>query len=182
MFTKDNVVVRIASVTHSQMEQDEHEVPLTIVTCEIAPFTPELAGDLHDFVRRTLYTAQDVEVNDLLGTATFNIAIPPQAIAVRTAPDTKKAQFVIAEAKVDGIKAKRSKKSSAWTLEFKLTCSPASDHQLAQIVEGYLKARYLTFESAVASLFDEAPRKVTESEGEDEDEPTLPDADVATTH
>lgn len=169
MFSRPEVCVRIAAINHNQMEQDENKVTLTILTCEVAPLTPELAADLHDFVKRTLYTAQDVEVNGLLGSASFNLGIPPQAVAFRMAPDQKKASFVIAEAKIDGIKAKRGKKSTAWTLEFKLTCSPASDHQLAQIIESYLKAKYLTFENATASLFDEAPRAAEQAEDSDVD-------------
>lgn len=175
MFTRSNIAVRVANVAHNQMEQDESEVQLTILTCEIAPLTPELAGDLHDFVKRTLYTAAGVEVNALLGTAAFTLAIPPQAVAVRMAPDQTKASFVIQEAKIDAIKAKRSKKSTAWTLEFRLTCSPASDKQLAQLVEAYLKTKYLTFEDAVPSLFDDAPRVATEVE----DEPELQDMEEA---
>ena len=181
MFTRPNVCIRIANVTHNQMEQDEHEVPLTILTCEVAPFTPELAGDLRDFVRRTLYTSADVEVNALLGTALFNIAIPPQAVAVRMAPDQAKSSFVIQEAKIDGIKAKRSKKSTAWTLEFRLTCSPASDKQLAQLVESYLKSKYFTFEDAVPSLFDESPRRAEEADATVEDLDNAADLDESAT-
>lgn len=155
MFSKDNVCVRIANIAHRQLEQDEKEIPLVELTCEISPFTPELAGDLHDFIKRTLYTAQNVEVNDLLGGAKFNLAIRPQIIKVKMAPDQTKDSFTIAEAKIDSIKAKRSKKSPAWTLEFHVTCSPASEHQLSQIVDGYLKARYLSFDDAEACLFDQ---------------------------
>lgn len=183
MFNRDNVVVRIANIAHNQMEQDESEVALVVLTCEVNPLTPELATDLHDFVKRTLYTAQDVEVNSLLASASFNLGIPPQKVQVRMAPDQKKDSFVILEAKIDGVKAKRSKKSTAWTLEFRLTCAPASEHQLAQIVDCYLKARYLTFENAVASLFDETPRRAEEQDASAEDVDNLADlTDNVATH
>jgi len=68
----------------------------------------------------------------------------------------KKASFTIEEAKISGIKAKRSKKSSACTLEFAVTCAPASEHQLAQIVECYLKTRYFIFAEATPDLFSES--------------------------
>lgn len=173
MFSRPNVAVRVSNVAHNQMEQDDTEIPLTILTCEVAPLTPELAGDLHDFVRRTLYTSTDVEVNSLLRSAAFDLSIPAQAVAFRMAPDQTKASFQLEEAKIDGIKAKRSKKSTAWTLEFKLTCSPASAKQLESLVESYLKVKYLTFENAVPSLFDETPRAAAPVETDDE--PELPE-------
>lgn len=169
MFSKSNVPVQIRNIAHRQMEHDEQEIALVELTCEVSPFSAELAGDLHDFVKRTLYTAAGVEVNDLLAAAKFNLAIRPQAVAVRMAPDQKKDSFTIGEAKVDGIKAKRSKKSSAWVLEFNLTCAPASEHQLAQIENCHLKSRFITFENAVATLFDETPR-VSAPEDDDEDD------------
>lgn len=154
MFSTPHVGVRIASITHRSMEQDEAEVPLTEMTCELSPFTPSLAGDLHDFVKRTLYTAAGVEVNSLLKGAIFDIAIRPQQIEVRMTPDQDEDSFTILEAKIGSIKAKRSKKSTAWVLEFTITCSPATEHQLAQIVECYLKTRYLSFQNAESCLFD----------------------------
>jgi hypothetical protein len=155
MFERESVPVRISHITHEQMERDEAEVPLTKLTCEISPLTPELAGELHDFVRRTLYTQAGVEVNNLLGSAAFNLELLPQTIVLRAAPDQKKASFTIDEAKISGIRAKRSKKSTAWTLEFTVTCSPESERQLAQLVESYLKVRYCTFADATPHLFSE---------------------------
>lgn len=170
MFDRENVCVRISNITHEQMERDETEVPLTKLTCELNPLTPELAGELHDKVKRTLYTAQGAEVDSLVAGVSFSLEILPQSIAVRMAPDQKKASFTIDEAKVSGIRAKRSKKSSAWTLEFQLTCSPASEHQLAQLVECYLKAKYFTFAEATPDLFSEsreAERKARRAAGAD---------------
>jgi hypothetical protein len=158
MFPVDRKVsVRVANISHEQMEKDEAEIQLVKLTCEINPLTPELASEVHDFVRGTLFTISGAEVNSLLSTASFSIFVPPQAIAFRSGPDTKKPAFTIDEAKVTGIKAKRSKKSSAWTLEFAVTCSPASEHQLAQICDSYLKSRYLSFSPAEPGLFDETP-------------------------
>ena len=144
------------------MDKDDAEIPLVEMTCEINPFTAELATDLHDFVKRTLYTAAGVEVNSLLGSASFALEVRPQTIDMRMAPDQKKESFTIDEAKVEGIRAKRSKKSTAWTLEFKIICSPANEHQLMQIASSYLKTRYITMRDAEACLFDkpvdETPR------------------------
>jgi len=154
MFNTPRIGVRIAHITHQQMEQDDTEVPLTVLTCEVSPFTAALAADLHDFVKRTLFTAKDVEVNGLLASASFNLAVRPQAVDVRMAPDQTAESFTVQEAKLSGIRAKRSKKSSAWTLEFTLSCSPESSDQLGQLVDCYLKMRYLTFSDAEACLFD----------------------------
>lgn len=155
MFDTENVGVRVSNIAHEQMDRDESEIALVKLTCELNPLTPARAGELHDFVKRTLYTAAGAEVNSLLASASFNLEVLPQTIAVRTAPDQNKASFVINEAKVGGIRAKRSKKSTAWTLEFTVTCSPESEHQLAQIVECYLKTRYFTFAEATPDLFSE---------------------------
>lgn len=157
MFSTPEIPIRIADISHRQMEQDDGEVALVEWTCEIAPFTAAMAGDLHDFVKRTLYTSRDVEVNALLRGASFDIGIRPQSIRVRMAPDQTDESFTIEEAKIEGIKAKRSKKSTAWTLEFKVVCAHASEHHLAQLIDCYLKTRYVTFEDAVPTLFDETP-------------------------
>lgn len=167
MFNRE-VGVRIANVAPELMEKDDAEIALVRLSCEINPLTPDLASELHDFVRGTLYTMSGAEVNGLLGGASFALAIPPQSIAVRMAPDQKKPSFKIDEAKIGGIHAKRSKKSSAWTLGFTVTCAPASEHQLAQIMECYTRTKYLTFAPAEPGLFDETPevkgRGISEAE------------------
>ncbi len=61
--------------------------------------------------------------------------------------------------------ARRSKKSSAWRLVFTITVAPASEHQLAQIVEDYTKTRYLTFANAEATLFDEDDKTARKGRG-----------------
>lgn len=169
MFKTPHVAARISNIVVRQMEKDDAEIPLVELTCEVSPFTATLAGDLHDFVKRTLYTAAGVEVNSLLGSAAFNIEVRPQAVEFRMAPDQDDESFTLAEVKISGIKAKRTKLSTAWILEFKLTASPASANQLQQIVEAYLKTKYLSFENAAACLFDtevdETPRVVKPRRG-----------------
>lgn len=157
MFKSDDIAVMVRNIAPELMERDDAEIALVKISCEINPLTAERAQELHDFVRGTLFTRSGAEVNSLLSGAKFALAIPPQAVAVRMAPDQKKASFNIDEAKVSDIHAKRSKKSSAWTLGFTLTCAPASEHQLAQIMEAYCKTKYLTFAPAEPGLFDEEP-------------------------
>jgi len=154
MFDQENVAVRIANLQHRQMEKDEKEIQLIDITGEIHPFQQVLAAELDEFVHTTLFTKADHEMRAKLKAVAFALPIVPQTIAVRAAPDQTKATFVIDEAKIISIKAKRSKKSTAWRLEFVARCSPTSADQLAQIVEGYLKTRYFTFGNAVPSLFD----------------------------
>jgi hypothetical protein len=169
------------------MEKDDLEVALVKISCEINPLTAELAQEIHDFVRRTLFTMDGVEVNSLLNGCSFALAMPPQAIQVRMAPDTKKPSFTLDETKVGDFKARRSKKSSAWTWTFTVTCSPASEHQLAQIMECYTRTKYLTFAPAEPGLFDDAPtasRGLTAAEQADEvDQELVEDvSDEATAH
>jgi hypothetical protein len=189
MFTRERVGVRVANIVPELMEKDDAEIALLRLSCEISPLTAELAQELHDFVRGTLYTMSGVEVNSLLGGASFSLAIPPQAIQVRMAPDQKKASFTIDEAKIGGLHAKRSKKSTAWTLGFTITCAPASEHQLAQIMEAYCKTKYMSFGPAEPGLFDEVPTSAkgrgltsTETAADDGEEPTSDDVsgDAAT--
>jgi hypothetical protein len=191
MFKREKVGVRIANINPELMEKDDAEIALVRLSCEISPLTAELAQELHDFVRGTLYTLSGAEVNSLLGGASFALAIPPQAIAVRMAPDQKKPSFTIDEAKIAGLHAKRSKKSTAWTLGFTITCAPASEHQLAQIMESYCKTKYMSFGPAEPGLFDEVPtptkgRGLSANETEStEEEPELPVEDAeeeATAH
>lgn len=165
MFDTENVAVRVADISHRQMEKDDAEIALVDLKCEINPLTPKLAAELDDFVRRTLYTQTDAEVTSKLKSASFTLPILPQEIVFRSAPDQQKDTFTIAEAKITSIKATRGKKSTAWTLVFVATCSPVSDKQLGQIVDCYLKMRYLTFANAVATLFDEAEKKARKSRG-----------------
>lgn len=155
MFEKEHVAVRFADLRPRQIEKDDKEVGLLELQLDINPFTVELAGELHDFVKRTLFTASAAEVTSLLGGAIFRLGVPPQEIAVRAAPDQHKASFVIVEAKIGPFKAKRSKKSSAWTASFTATCAPQTKDQLAQLMDCYLKTRYLTFAQATPDLFSE---------------------------
>jgi hypothetical protein len=189
VFKRTNVPVRVANIVPELMEKDDAEVPLVKLSCEVNPLSPELAQEIHDIVRSTLFTMSGAEVNSLVSGASFALAMPPQAIQFRSAPDSKKPAFTIDEAKVADFRAKRSKKSSAWTWTFTITCSPASDHQLAQLMESYTRTKYLTFAPAKPGLFDEAPtvtsRGLTEPEAEaleqdrDEDLPMDEDVDEA---
>lgn len=154
MFDTDNVGARVANITHRQMEKDDAEIALVDIQFEINPFTPKLAAELDDFVRATLYSRSDAEVMSKLKSASFTLPLLPQEIVCRMAPDQKKDTFTILEAKITSLKAKRGKKSTAWTLVVVATCSPASNQQLGQIVDAYLKTRYLTFANATATLFD----------------------------
>lgn len=155
MFDTERVPVRFADLSPRQMEKDDKEIGLLELQLEINPFTAAMAGELHDFVKRTLFTASATEVTSLLGGATFRLGLLPQEIAVRAAPDQVKASFVILEAKIGPFKAKRSKKSSAWTASFIATCAPQTKDQLAQLMDCYLKTRYLTFADATPDLFSE---------------------------
>lgn len=152
---ESEVGVRVSHITVNQLEQEDHEVPLVVMTCEVSPFTAARAGEMHDKVKRILYTARDAAVDSLIKSVSFDLEFS-QSIEVRMAPDQAEPSFTIEEAKINGIRAKRSKKSSAWTLEFKVICSPQSEHQLAQIAESYLKTKYFTFSEAEPDLFSES--------------------------
>jgi hypothetical protein len=154
VFEKENVGMRVSGFKPELLEQDEKELTLVKWSCEINPFTPELAGELHDKVKRTLYTASNVEVDSLISGVSFDLSIPPQSLVVRMAPDQKKASFRIDEAKISGIHAKRSKKSTAWTLGFTVTFMSPSEHFLAQAFESFTKTRYVIFADAEPNLFD----------------------------
>lgn len=182
MFKRHDVPVRISNIVPELMEKNDAEVSLVKITCEINPLTPELAQEIHDFVRATLFTMSGAEVNSLLSTASFALVIPPQAVAVRMAPDSRKPSFTIDEAKIGDFKARRSKKSSAWTFVFTVTCSPASKDQLQQIFEAYTRTKYLTFAPAEPGLFDDAPtasRGLTSAEAEDHDGDEAESGDAA---
>jgi hypothetical protein len=160
MFQIDRIPLRVSDVSpRKPIEHDEKEIPLVEVTFELNPLTPALAGELDDVVKRVLFTMRDVEANPKVRGVSFDLAVKPQQIAIHDAPDLSRPTFTIEEAKVDSFKAKRSKKSSAWTLEFKATFSPASERQLAQVIDAYLKTRYCTFQNAAPGLFDEIEKE-----------------------
>jgi len=158
MFDREHVPVRFADIKHRTMTKDNAEIGLVEITFEISPFTKELAKELDEFVRRMLFTATDAEVTSKLGGATFRLPIRPQQIAVRMAPDQGEASFVIDEAKIGPFHARRSKKTSTWRMVFTATLAPENEHQLAQIVDCYTKARFITTGNATPGLFDEVEK------------------------
>ena len=154
MFTTPHIPMRFESITpHSPLKKDEKEIPLMEVTCELNPLTPALAGEIHDFVKRTLFTSTVAEANRMLKGASFELSVVSQKITVRMAPDQGKPSFEVPEAKITAVKAKRSAKSSAWTLVVTFLWSPPSDKVLGALMDCYLKQRYLTWENAGADLF-----------------------------
>ncbi len=162
MLVTEDVPVRIANITHRQMEKDDTEVALVDIQCEISPLTAKLSAEIDDAVRRVLYTMNDAEVSSKIKSVSFDpaaLGILAQAITFRNAPDQTKETFVLLETKITSLKAKRGKKSTAWTLVFVATCSPASDKQLGQIVDAYLKTRYLSFANSTGTLFDEEEKQ-----------------------
>lgn len=126
MFETDRLPLRVANIAHRQLEHDEKEIGLVEITFELNPLTAALAGELDDVVKRVLFTMRDVEVNPKVKGVTFELSLKAQQISVHSAPDVSKPTFVIDEAKIGSFRAKRSKKSSAWTLEFTATCAPAN--------------------------------------------------------
>lgn len=165
MFETKHVPVRISNITHRSMDSDDKEIPLVEIACEMAPFTPALASEVDDFVRATLYTRTDAEVTSKMKSASFNLPIRPQTIDIRMAPDQTRDSFTLLDVKVSDYKATRSKKSTAWTWQFTLTCAPASDKQLGQIADMYCKTRYLSFSNATQTLFDEDEKAARQSRG-----------------
>lgn len=122
---------------------------------------------LSKFMRDTLFTKNDAEVTPQLHAATFDLSELPQVVDVRMAPDQEEPSFTINEGRIGHFRARRSKKSSAWRLLFTVTCAPASDHQLAQIVACRAKQRICSFEDASPDLFSvtgEQRRKVAKAE------------------
>lgn len=164
MFDNSEYVgARIEKIEHLGMERDDTEIDLVKMTVEISPLTAAKAKDLSDFMRTMLYTRQDAAVTPQLHAASFNLSQPPQEIAVRMAPDQGEASFILSEAKVGIFHARRSKKSTDWRLVFTLTFQPASDHQLAQVVECRAKTRYFTFADAQPDLFSDSTKKRTKA-------------------
>lgn len=157
------VALRFDKIEHLTMTKEEKEIGLVKVTLELNPLTTKRAEDLSEFIRRTLYTRTDAEVVPQLQSATFNLSPPPQEIVVRMAPDQPDASFTIREAKVGDLIARRSKKSSSWRLRFAVTFAPASEHELAQVVDCYTKTRYLVFADAQPDLFSESTKQRTKA-------------------
>lgn len=155
MFDCERIPIRIADVRHEMIERDEDEVGVTVLTCEINPFTAELAADLDEQVRAILFTRQDAVVSPKVRGVVFELSERPQEVQLRAAPDQSKASLHIVEAKIGPYKARRSKKSSEWRLVFTVTFAPASKEQLASAVDGRLKMRYATFTDATPDLFSE---------------------------
>lgn len=151
----EHVGMRLQDIAHRIMDKDEKEIGLVVLTFEINPLTPELATDLDEFMRSMLFTRTDAAVNAKLQGAKFDLSIQPQEMVVRMAKDQKKDSFTITEAKIGTFHARRSKKSTGWRLVFDITCSPASEHQLAQIADSIGKHRYITFADARPDLFSE---------------------------
>lgn len=181
MFDRDFIGVRVAGFAVNQMkDRDNREIQLAVLSCEINPFTAEMAGQLHDVVKRTLYTATNAEVNNLLGGCRFNIDIRPQEVVFRESVN-QKPLFTLQEVKVDGIHAKRSRKSTAWTLGFTLTCAPASSEQLGLLFESYLKFRVLSFSDAQATLFESEETKKRRVSAAEEAKSVAP-VEAAVTH
>ena len=159
MFDRENVNIQFTNIAPRVMQKDEKEIALVEITCEINPFTKELAGELDEFVKASLFTRTDAEINSKLAGVTFRLAILPQTVVVRMAHDQKKDSFTIDEAKIGELHARRSKTTTTWKLVFTMTCSPVSEHQLAQIFDCYRKARFLTFADASPDLFAEQSKE-----------------------
>jgi hypothetical protein len=182
MFQMSHVPVRIANVTHQQMQKDDDEIALTVLACEISPFPAGLAGELHDFVRGTLYTRTGAEVNSLLAGCSFALDLRPQEVEMRLAPDQSKPTLVLPEAKIANFRASRPKRTSSWTLHFSITCSPASAKQLHDLVDCHTRTRYMCFADSEGTLFDEPTeeqktrRARRQSEAEETAAPAAPAA------
>lgn len=163
MFDSNDVAMRFEKIEPRRMEKDDLEIGLLEIELTVNPFTADLAKELDDYVRRTLFTATDAEVTRKLKSASFDLTIQPCRVEVRMAPDQEDESFSIPEAKILSVIARRGKKSSAWRLHVKMQCAPATEHQLAQIIDCYTKMRYLSFEATQPDLFSEVGKARTKT-------------------
>ncbi len=161
MFDSANVPVRINKITHDGMDKDDAEIALVNLECEVSPLSAIRAKEIDDYMRRSMYTSTDGEVNAKLVRADFAIPLKEQRVHVRMAPDQDEESFEIKEAKFGLMKVRLSKRTSTWRLLFSMTCSPMSEHHLAQLVDCRLKTRYMTFEPAKADLFSEVGKEAS---------------------
>jgi hypothetical protein len=162
MFDSERVAMRVANLQHRQETKDDKEIGLVEITMEINPLPPALAQELDPYMRSTLFTMSDAAVTAKLQGAEFDLSFPNQDVLLFMAPDQGAESFQLRDAEIGTFKARRSKLSTAWRLRFTVTCMPLSEHQLAQIVDSYLKTRYCTFAGAQPDLLasgDEAPSR-----------------------
>ncbi len=123
------------------------------LTWRIQPLTPELAGELGDPVKRSLFRLTDAEPVPHLQTAGLKLGIPQQEVFVFTTPETKRSKFHLVRCDISKIVSVRADKDMpGFVASFRTSFSNPDKDQLKYFNDSLYKQHFLTFQATDDAL------------------------------
>lgn len=153
------------SIRQEKLKGDDYKVADLLFRIE--PMTPKLAGEIGDAVKSTLFRRNDAEVVTHIRSAVFDsrdLGIKPQAIEVRSDPKVPMA-FELDECRLANLKARKPKDDQQWVFFFTASVTQLDGATLLAVTEGLYRQWFLSFENAVAGLFDEEEKAKRKARG-----------------
>jgi hypothetical protein len=129
------------------------------LTFRIEPMTRELAAELDEAIKGTLYRRNDAEINGHLTKVEFTHKPKPQALTFRPDPALTMTSLELDESKITKLRARKPKDGNHWVFLFRATVAQLSGQDLLYLQEALYKQHFLTFEPAEPGLFDEEEKK-----------------------
>lgn len=154
MFKRKHIPIYLDGVAPAiGKDKDGEEQHETVLTLRIHPFSPELAGELDQFVRSTLWTMTKVDVQEKVRSIVFDLKLPSFAMVFQAAPDASVGwEFPYARLDKGQVTAKKHKDVAGWALTFKVRVPTPDANMLAMLHAGYTRQHFITFEPAEPDL------------------------------
>lgn len=180
LFTTGKIPLYCEAIGHRIERRKSGDTKVVDLTLTMDPFTSQHASALdreYTFVKRLLFKQSDATPTRDLRSATFAPPNERQLLTIFSAPDSSKAWIALDQVKVTGLRVRGAKDGDRWILVIKLSFGPVGKTELEAANEWYCSQRFVSFEQADPSLFEDG--EATDGEDDDDDDqddsqPALP--------
>lgn len=182
MFDTEKIGLYLDDIRHRMVKAKggEGELAMVDLSWRIQPLTPELAGDLDDRVKRTLFRLTDGEPVPHVGAIGFKLGIPQQDMTIFATPETKRPKFHLSRCDVSKvIKARADADMPGFVLTFRTSYAHPSSDELAYFHEGLYKQHFATFVVTDPSLYSDEPAPDADQEAREREALRLAEQDDA---
>lgn len=148
MFQTEKIGLYLDDIRHRKVSAKggDGEMAMMDLSFRVQPLSPELAGELDDRVRRTLFRLTDGEPVPHVGAIGFKLAVPQQDLAVFTTPETKRPKFHLSRCDISKvIKARADADMPGFVLTFRVSYAHPTRDELQYFHEGLYKQHFCSF-------------------------------------
>lgn len=153
LFSTGKTGVFLESLDHRVEKRKSGETKVAVLGCAVRPLTVQLAAAVDEVIRGALFRRTgDAAPQPFVRALEFHLPIERQDVTVFASPDTVKPSILFQQVKIERLKARIDKDSTAYTLTFKAVFGPCAAKELAYLEDWLNTQRFLSFEMSEPDL------------------------------